>query len=182
MMNLKTESKTKDMTLIALFAVIISICAWISIPTTIPFTMQTFGVFLALDVLGGKKGTFSIIVYLLLGIVGVPVYAGGMSGIGTVFGNTGGYMIGWILGGLIMCVMEHFLGRKEWVLLLSSILGLLACYIVGTIWFMALYTRNSGQIGLWTALTWCVIPFIVPDLIKIFLALSVQKRLMPLLH
>lgn len=113
MMNLKTESKTKDMTLIALFAVIISICAWISIPTTIPFTMQTFGVFLALDVLGGKKGTFSIIVYLLLGIVGVPVFAGGMSGIGTVFGNTGGYMIGWILGGLIMCVMEHFLGRKN---------------------------------------------------------------------
>lgn len=176
---MKTANKTKDMALIALFAIIISICAWISIPTAIPFTMQTFGVFLALDVLGGKRGSFSIIIYLLLGIVGVPVYAGGLSGIGIIFGNTGGYMIGWLLAGFIMWIMEHLLGRKEWVLALSSILGLLVCYIVGTVWFIVIYARDIGQIGLWTALVWCVIPFIVPDLFKIFLALSVQKRLMP---
>lgn len=179
---MKAITKTKDMALIALFAVIISICAWISIPTTIPFTMQTFGVFLALDVLGGKRGTISIIVYLLLGIVGVPVYAGGLSGIGVVFGNTGGYMIGWFIAGFVFWAMETLLGRKKWVLALSSMLGLLVCYVVGTVWFMVVYARNIGQIGLWTALVWCVIPFIVPDLVKIVLALSIQKRLMPFVN
>lgn len=179
---MKAITKTKDMVLIALFAVIISICAWISIPTTIPFTMQTFGVFLALDVLGGKRGTISIIVYLLLGIVGVPVYAGGLSGIGVVFGNTGGYMIGWFIAGFVFWAMETLLGRRKWVLALSSMLGLFVCYVVGTVWFMVVYARNIGQIGLWTALVWCVIPFIVPDLVKIVLALSVQKRLMPFVN
>lgn len=175
---MEAANKTKDAALIALFAVIISICAWISIPTTIPFTMQTFGVFLSLDVLGGKRGTFSIIVYLLLGIVGMPVYAGGTSGIGIIFGNTGGYMVGWLIAGFVMWIMETVLGRKRWVLALSSLLGLLVCYIVGTVWFMVIYARDMGKISLWTALVWCVIPFIIPDLCKILLALSVQKRFM----
>lgn len=126
-----------------------------------------------------KEDLFLLSYICFLGIVGVPVYAGGLSGIGIIFGNTGGYMIGWLLAGFIMWIMEHLLGRKEWVLALSSILGLLVCYIVGTVWFMVIYARDIGQIGLWTALVWCVIPFIVPDLFKIFLALSVQKRLMP---
>ena len=69
-----------DITVIAIyFAVILGICAWISVPTTVPFTMQTFGVFLALGVLGGRKGTLSICVYLLLGIVGIPVFSAGTS-------------------------------------------------------------------------------------------------------
>ena len=69
-----TKMKTLDMAYIGLFAVIIAICSWISIPTVVPFTLQTFAVFLAVAVLGGKRGALSVIVYVLLGAVGLPVF------------------------------------------------------------------------------------------------------------
>ena len=86
-----SRGKTYDMVYIAVFAVVMAICSWISIPATVPFTLQTFGVFLAVGVLGGKRGTLSILVYILLGAVGVPVFAGFSGGIGSLFGNAGGY-------------------------------------------------------------------------------------------
>ena len=105
-MNMKpsraTDNRTKNMVQISLFAVIMAICAWISIPTVIPFTLQTFAVFLAVGVLGGKRGTAAICVYLLLGIIGIPVFSGGRAGIGVILGTAGGYMIGWIFSGLVM--------------------------------------------------------------------------------
>lgn len=173
----KMKNRTQNMALISLFAVVMAICSWISIPTTVPFTLQTFAVFLTVGVLGGKRGTIAICVYLLLGIIGIPVYAGGTAGIGIILGNTGGYMIGWIFSGLVMWAMEILLGRKTWTLALSMLLGLIVCYIMGTIWFMVVYAKEMGQIGLWTAILWCVVPFIIPDLIKIGMALAIQKRL-----
>ena len=84
MMNLRNRdinaNKTRDTVFIALFAVLIAVCSWISIPTAIPFTMQTFGVFFALNFLGGKKGTLCVCIYLLLGLIGIPVYANGTAG------------------------------------------------------------------------------------------------------
>ena len=165
------------MVLISLFTVLMAICSWISIPTIVPFTLQVFAVFLTVGVLGGKRGTIAICIYLLLGIIGIPVYAGGTSGIGILLGNTGGYMIGWIFSGLVMWGMEKVLGRKRWVLALSMLLGLLVCYVLGTIWFMNVYAGETGYIGFWTAVTICVAPFIIPDLLKIAVALAVQKRL-----
>lgn len=171
------KNRTQDMVLISLFAVVMAICSWISIPAAVPFTLQTFAVFLTVGVLGGKRGIIAICVYLLLGIIGIPVYAGGTAGIGIILGNTGGYMIGWIFSGLVMWAMEILFGRKNWVLALSMLLGLIVCYIMGTVWFMVVYAKEMGQIGLWTAILWCVVPFIIPDLIKIGLALAIQKRL-----
>ena len=83
-----SRGKTYDMVYIAVFAVVMAICSWISIPATVPFTLQTFGVFLAVGVLGGKRGTLSILVYILLGAVGVPVFAGFSGGIGSLFGKS----------------------------------------------------------------------------------------------
>ena len=96
--------KTKDIVNIALFTTLLAVCAWICIPTAVPFTMQTFAVFLAVQVLGGKKGTIVIGVYMLLGIMGVPVFSGGTAGIGSVMGPTGGYMIGWIFLSIIFAL------------------------------------------------------------------------------
>ena len=73
--------------------------------------------------------------------------------------------------------MEKVLGKKIWVLAVSMIIGLLICYAFGTIWFMLVYAKNVGEIGLWTALGWCVFPFIIPDLVKIGLALLICRRL-----
>lgn len=166
------------MAYIALFAVTMAIASWISIPAAVPFTLQTFAVFLAIGVLGGKRGTVAICVYLLLGAAGIPVYSGGTAGIGVLFGYTGGYLVGWVVAGLMMWAVEAVLGRKTWVIALAMLLGLLACYATGAAWFMAVYARETGAIGLGTALAWCVVPFIIPDLLKMAAAMAVRKRLM----
>lgn len=165
------------MAYIAIFAVVMAVCSWISIPTMIPFTLQTFAVFLAVGVLGGKRGTLAVLVYILLGAVGVPVFAGFQGGLGILLGTTGGYIIGFLFTALLMWLMEALLGRKLWVLAVSMVLGLIVCYAFGTAWFMVVYARNSGAVGLGTALSWCVIPYIIPDLVKIALALLLSRRL-----
>ena len=75
--------KTIDIVYIGIFAVLIAICSWISIPTTVPFTLQTFGVFMAVSILGGMRGTLAVLVYILLGAVGMPVFAGFTGGAGS---------------------------------------------------------------------------------------------------
>ena len=131
---------------------------------------------MAVGVLGGKRGSLSVLIYILLGAVGIPVFAGFSGGFGTLLGSTGGYIIGFLFSALLMWGMEALLGKKTWVLGLSMVLGLIVCYAIGTVWFMAVYTKNSGPIGLAAVLSWCVIPFIIPDLIKIALALVLSKR------
>lgn len=173
----KQRSKTFDMVYIGLFAVVMAICSWISIPTVVPFTLQTFAVFLAVGVLGGKRGSMAVLVYILLGAVGIPVFAGFQGGIGAILGNTGGYIIGFIFSALLMWGMEKVLGKKTWVLALSMVLGLIVCYAFGTVWFMEVYAKNTGAVGLATVLSWCVIPFMIPDLIKIALALLLSRIL-----
>lgn len=108
----KKNFRTIDLVYIALGAVLITICSWISIPTTVPFTMQTFAVFFVLSALGGKRGTAAIVVYVSLGAVGVPVFAQFASGIGILLGSTGGYIVGFIFMGLIYWLIVHFFGKK----------------------------------------------------------------------
>ena len=171
------RGKTYDMAYIAVFTVLIAICSWISIPTAIPFTLQTFAVFLSVSVLGGKRGTMAVLLYVLLGAVGLPVFSGFTGGIGIIMNTTGGYIIGFILSALIMWLMESMFGKKLAIQALSMVLGLLACYATGTVWFMSVYMRSTGPIGLATVLGWCVVPFIIPDIIKIALALTLSKTL-----
>ena len=172
-----SRGKTYDMAYIGVFAVLIAICSWISIPTAIPFTLQTFAVFLAVAVLGGKRGTLSVVVYVLLGAAGVPVFAGFTGGISIILNNTGGYIIGFIFSGLVMWLIERMFGRSLLVQGISMVLGLIVCYAFGTVWFMQLYLRNTGDVGLMTVLGWCVIPFIIPDAVKIALALTLSRAL-----
>ena len=179
---MSTSVTTRDMVYCAMFAVLIAVCSWISIPATVPFTLQTFGIFVTVGILGGKRGSVSVLIYLLLGAVGIPVFAGFKGGIGALLGTTGGYIIGFLFSALITWGMEVLLGKKLWVLAVSMVLGLLACYAFGTIWFMVVYARTSGAIGLMTALGWCVFPFILPDVIKIALALVLSKRLAKLIR
>lgn len=175
--NLTQKIKTIDIAFIAMFSAILAVCSWISIPAAVPFTLQTFGVFLAVGVLGGKRGTLTVLTYILMGMIGVPVFAGFSGGIGCLLGSTGGYIIWFLFSAIVMWLMECLLGKKKWVLILSMIFGLLVCYLFGTIWFMFVYARSTGAIGMWTALTWCVIPYIIPDGIKIGLAFVMSMRL-----
>ena len=167
---------TLDMVYIAIFAVLITVCSWISIPTAVPFTLQTFGIFVTAEILGGKKATLSVIVFLLLGAVGVPVFAGFTGGIGILLGNTGGYLIGFVFTELFIWLSENLFGRKPVVRIVTMVIGLIICYAFGTVWFMKVYAGANGAISLSTALGWCVLPFIIPDLIKIALAFAVGSR------
>lgn len=169
--------KTYDMICTALFVVILAVCSWISVPAPIPFTMQTFGVFLTLRVLGGKKGTFTILCYILLGACGIPVFSGFTAGVGILFGNTGGYMFGFVLCGLVYLAFEKLFGSSELVKQAALVTGMALCYLFGSLWFMFLYTKSEGQTGFVAVLSWCVIPFIIPDLIKLFLARPVCSKL-----
>lgn len=171
------ENKTRDVVYIGIFAAIIAVCSWIAVPAAVPFTLQTMGVFTAVGILGGKRGTLAVLTYILLGVVGLPVFAGFSGGIGAVLGASGGYIIGFLFSALIMWGMEKIFGNGKVVLAVSMVLGLVACYAVGTVWFMAVYTKNTGAVGLGTVLGWCVIPFIIPDLVKIAVSLILTNRL-----
>ena len=172
---------TKDMAYIALCAVMLAICSWISIPFAVPFTLQTFGVFCTLMLLGGKRGTISIAVFILMAAVGLPVLSGFRGGIGALLGTTGGYILGFIFTGLIYWAGTTLIPSGTSVSVIRKVIllivGLAVCYAFGTAWFMYVYARNTGPIGLGTALGWCVIPFIVPDLVKLALAVLVSSRI-----
>ena len=152
----------------ALFASLMAVCAWISVPVPdIAFTMQTFGVFLTLAVLGGKWGTVSIGIYLALGIVGMPVFAGFRGGLGVLLGVTGGYIWGFLASGLIYWSLERF-----WKPLAFGA-GLLACYVCGSLWF-GFY---AGSVGFIAAALKCVLPYLIPDVVKLVLAARLAARL-----
>ena len=187
------NTKLTDMILIGLFAALIAVCAQIQIPAAVPFTLQTFAIFLTAGLLGGKRGTVSVVIYILLGMVGLPVFAGFKGGIAALLGTTGGYIIGFIFSALLMWALEKPVSslfgketgadskknifRKMAGPAISMILGLIVCYIFGTAWFVIVYTNTKAPIGILTALGWCVFPFIIPDLIKIALALVLTLRL-----
>ena len=143
-------------------------------PPLVPFTMQTFAVFFTLLLLGGKRGTLSVLVYLLLGAAGVPVFSHFTGGAGVLLGPTGGYLIGFLLTGLIYLAAEQLSDRRLLAAALPA--GLLVCYAFGTAWFLVVYTRTKGAVSVGTALTWCVLPFVIPDLAKLWLAHFLAAR------
>ena len=172
-----TRLRTRYLTHVALFAVLMAVCAWITIPMTVPFTLQIFAVFAALATLGGRRGTYAVAVYLLLGAVGLPVGAGFQGGLGWLLGTTGGYIVGFLCIALIYWLMTAKLGESLPVSIAACVLGLAVCYVFGTIWFIAVYARTTGPVGVMTALGWCVFPYVIPDLLKLVLAVTLSQRI-----
>ena len=167
---------TRDLTYTAICTALLAVCSWITIPTPsrIDFTLQTLGVFLTVGILGGKRGTLAILAYLLLGLVGAPVFAGFAGGPGALLTPSGGYLVGFLFTGLAMWGMERAFGTNPLALGLSMALGMLIYDAFGTAWFMAVYPLGGERVGLWTALTWCVFPYLVFDILKLGLALGIS--------
>ncbi len=170
---MKNSFSAQRLAYIALGCALIAVCAWISIPAPVPFTLQTFAVFTVVMILGGRDAALAILVYLFLGAVGVPVFAGFKGGPGVLFGATGGYLWGFLAIALLYWLLRPGDGLFSQVLILT--VGLAACYAFGTAWFMVVYSRAS-QITLARALSLCVIPFILPDLGKMLLGLFIGRR------
>ena len=165
----------------ALGVALLIICSWLSVPLTVPFTMQTFAVCLVAALFGLKIGMWAVAVYLLLGIAGVPVFAGFEGGLGYLLGATGGYLVGFLLTALVVGIAADKRGRGKKVLISAMVIGVLLCYALGTAWFVLVYTRTSGPVGVATALVWCVLPYVIPDIVKIVMAALLTNRLHPLL-
>ncbi|MFI3312885.1 MAG: biotin transporter BioY [Eubacteriales bacterium] len=178
----KTKFRPVEMVYIASFAVLIAACSWISIPANVPFTMQTFAVLLSILLLGGKRATLAVVVYLLLGAVGAPVFAGFSGGLGALLGSTGGYLFGFLAQTLLYWAIIKKPGERPFLELAVLIGGILLCYAIGTIWFVQVYTANTGPVSFMTALMWCVIPYIIPGWVKLALAYGLSHRLRRHVH
>lgn len=156
------------MVLASLFAALTAVCAWLSIPIPpISFTLQTFAVFLTLGVLGGKWGTVSILLYLLLGLVGLPVFSGFRGGAAAMLDATGGFLWGFPAAALVYWLLER-LGKLP-----AMIVGQLVCYVCGCVWFSV----YAGGAGIGAAVMTCVAPYLIPDGVKLWLACSVSSRI-----
>ncbi len=167
----------RDLCQIAIGAALIAVCSWLSIPFTVPFTLQSFAVCLIAALLGLRRGPLAVLIYLLLGAAGLPVFSGFRAGLGTLLGATGGYLVGFLLAALAVgFATDRFSGRAL-PLALGMLFGMLLCYICGTAWFVSIYSRGSGSIGVLGALNLCVFPFLLPDALKCALALFLALRL-----
>lgn len=152
----------------SLFAALIAVCAWISLPVPpVAVTLQTLAVLLALGVLGGKWGTAAVFLYLAMGIVGLPVFAGFRGGIGALLDATGGFLWGFLAGGLVYWLTEK-LGRIP-----AMVLCQLTCYLCGCLWFSVW----AGDVGFAAAAMTCVMPYLIPDGLKLWLAWSLSRRI-----
>ncbi len=171
------RSAAREIAYIGLAVAVITVCAWISLPVgPIPFTLQTLAVALAGGLLGWKRGTAAVAVYILMGLVGVPVFAGFKSGAVALFGPTGGYIFGFLFAALLPALFKLLPVQKFWartaLFYLGNLLGLAVCYFFGTVWFVLMYDCTVGY-----ALTLCVTPYILPDLVKLAVAAFLAVRL-----
>ncbi len=154
----------------SLFAALFSLCAWVAIPMgSTVFTLQSFALALMLLHLGGKWGTVTVLVYLLLGAVGVPVFSGFRGGLDALLGPTGGFLWGFLISSVIYWIFW----KKHKITAL--IVAFLACYTCGSLWYFLLYTDATAA-AIIPVLLQCVVPFLLPDALKIALAVHISRR------
>ena len=185
------KNKTYNIVLIAVSAALIAICSWISITIgPVPFTLQTMAIFAVLMTIGGARGSVAVIIYLLLGLVGVPVFAGFKGGPASFLGPTGGFLVGFAVASLVWILLERLLRDKmsssAVKRILYGVINAVICevvmYTIGVIWFMVVYGQQTGPVGLGATLTMCVVPFIIPDIVKIAVAIVIGERAGKLIH
>ena len=169
----------RDMTLISLFSALIAITSFIAIPIgTLPVTLQTFGVFATLILLGGRRGSISVAVYIALGAVGLPVFSGFSGGLGRLFDAAGGFIFGFLAAALVFWLLSHLFGSTTVGTVISTVSAHLVLYAVGALWFFFGYSDGTG---FFQTLTLTVLPYLLPDAIKLFLAIflceKIKKRL-----
>lgn len=164
--------KTRELVFIALSAAFIAVCAWITIPGPIPFTMQTLAVLTVAALLGAGKGIAAVGVYLLLGAVGAPVFSGFRAGVQALVGPTGGYLIGFLFTALLTGLIA---GKSDRAMVIAAGMaaGAVVYYVFGTAWY-ALFFANGGVREI---LMTCVVPFLIPDALKIALSVLLVRRI-----
>ena len=169
----------RGLTYIAISTALLAVSAWIAFPLGEGYvTMQTAIICLIAALLGAKRSVFAVVAYILLGAIGAPVFAGFTGGIAKLLAPTGGYIVGFIPLACVVGVAADVtknLTRGRWLFLIFSIvLGTFLCYALGTAWFAL---TEGASLGIWAAVTICVLPYLPFDIAKIFLTVYLVKKL-----
>ena len=175
------KSTTKDICFSALAAALICVCSWIAIPIGgVPVTLQSLAVFSTAALLGVKRSFFAIVAYLLLGFIGVPVFAGFTGGFAKLLSPTGGYLLAFLL--ITPCIALCFYKKTPSFWRVAAVFGVatLVLHILGMLWLVFL-VKNTSVSGWWSAWAVCVLPCLLPDICKIFagafLAVKLQGKI-----
>jgi len=169
--NALKKLNTRDMAYIALAVAVNAVCAFITIPATVPFTLQVFGIFFTLEYLGGMRGAIAVWLYLLMGAIGLPVFSGFRGGFSVLLSATGGFIMAFAAVALLYFVLSFF-KMPHWTHYLTAAFSLALIYLGGSAWFVYMMGGTLAH-----ALMICVVPFILPDVIKIVLAFLLSARL-----
>jgi len=170
----KKNQSLRGMVYASMFGALTAVGAYIIIPLPpVPITLQTLFVILAGALLGGKLGALSQIVYILLGIIGLPVFAGGKAGAGVLLGPTGGYLVGFVIGAYVVGKLTAVREKPGFIWLLCSMLaGIAVLYLLGVIQLMAV-----AKLDLSKALAVGVLPPLPGDILKIVIAALVVPKI-----
>lgn len=180
----RTKNRTKRLVLVSLFAALIAAGAFIKIPVpVVPFTLQFLFTTLAGILLGGKYGGLSVLGYVVLGLIGLPIFAGG-GGIGYVLQPTFGYLIGFCVGTYITGVIANRVPAPSVKrLVAANFAGLLIVYAFGMVYYWLIYQFYIGTgIGFWTLFLYCFLLAVPGDLVLCVVAAMLGKRLIPILR
>lgn len=165
----------KRLTFTALLTAILCVCAPWSIPAgAVPITLATFAVYLISSVINWRYGCVAVLLYIILGTAGLPVFSGFSGGVTRLAGVTGGFLMGYLPCALVIGVIIDRFEDKKWIYPLAMIAGTLCCYAFGTVWFII----QSGS-ALSTALAACVLPFLLGDALKIAAASAAAILIRP---
>jgi biotin transport system substrate-specific component len=168
--------KTTELTTAALLTALMCILSQIAVPipfAAIVFNLGYVGIFLAGALQKPRGALLSILAYVMLGVVGIPVFAGFKSGIGTVLGPTGGFIIAYPIAAFLISLLIYRANKAEnkniAVIFLSMLAGAALCYIIGILWYMI-----YAKVSLVAAFAAVCAPFIIPDVIKAVAASAVS--------
>ena len=159
---------------ISLFTALMCVSAMLYIPLTVPVTLQTLVLFLAFFILGGRDATLAVALYVAIGALGLPVFSGFTGGIARLLDPTGGYILGMLLGALVYAFFDTGRTKSPKIKLTAAAIALVTVYTAGTLWYALVYSRESSLGAIFLT---CVVPFVIPDIVKLGLAYTVAKRI-----
>ena len=166
------RSHIRSLARVALGTALLCLSAFLTVPfPPIPFTVQSYALLAVCGLLGAKRGLAATLLYLALGAVGLPVFSGFGGGLGALLGPTGGFLLGFLFVPLLCFFTEK---RGMGALALGFALALLLSYAAGSLWYCFLFAEGEGFLS---TLTVTVLPFLLPDAVKLALALFTVKRL-----
>ena len=174
--QVKRRSTVQNMIFISLFATLMCIGAWLHFPAAVPATMQTFVVFVALGLIGSCNTFIMLLIYVLLGALGLPVFSGFTGGIGALTGPTAGFIWGFLLGVPVFYIFEKYLSGKKSLIIIAYIIYILLHYIPGALWYCYFNLGRISAEGILSSALVTVVPFIVPDVVKLGAALLVVGK------